>query len=32
MSKLCRDFETRAQIDAEYDVERSVPDFMHYAR
>ena len=32
MSKLYRDFETRAQIDAEYDVERSVPDFMHYAR
>ena len=32
MSKLYRDFATRAQIDAEYDVERSVPDFMHYAR
>ena len=32
MSKLYRDFETRARIDAEYDVERSVPDFMHYAR
>ena len=32
MSKLYRDFATRAEIDAEYDVERSVPDFMHYAR
>ena len=32
MPKLYRDFATRAQIDAEYDVERSVPDFMHYAR
>ena len=32
MSKLYRDFATRAQIDAEYDVEQSVPDFMHYAR
>lgn len=32
MPKLYRDFETRARIDAEYDVERSVPDFMHYAR
>ena len=32
MPKLYQDFETRAQIDAEYDVERSVPDFTHYAR
>ena len=32
MTKLYRDFTTRAQIDAEYDVEQSVPDFMHYAR
>ena len=32
MPKLYRDFESRAEIDAEYDVERSVPDFMHYAR
>ena len=32
MPKLYREFETRAQIDAEYDVERSVPDFAHYAR
>ena len=32
MSKLYRDFATRAEIDAEYDVERSVPDFTHYAR
>lgn len=32
MPKLYRDFETRARIDAEYDVERSVPDFVHYAR
>ena len=32
MPKLYRNFETRARIDAEYDVERSVPDFVHYAR
>ena len=32
MSKLYRDFTTRAQIDAEYDVERSGPDFMVHAR
>ena len=32
MSKLCRDFGNRAWIDAEYDVERSVPDFMSYVR
>ena len=32
MPKLYRDFETRARIDAEYDVERSVPDFMDYGR
>ena len=32
MSTLYGDFTTRAQIDAEYDVERSVPDFMVYAR
>ena len=32
MPTLYRDFETRARIDAEYDVERSVPDFMSYVR
>jgi arylformamidase len=29
---LYREFETQAQIDAQYDVEQSVPDFMVYAR
>lgn len=29
--KLYRDFETQEAIDAEYDVEQSVPDFMIYA-
>ena len=32
MAALYRNFETPAEIDAEYDVERSVPDFMIYAR
>ncbi|WP_428422737.1 alpha/beta hydrolase [Methylibium sp.] len=32
MSKLYRQFTTQAEIDAQYDVERSVPDFMVYAR
>jgi arylformamidase len=32
MAALYRDFTTQAQIDAQYDVERSVPDFMVYAR
>lgn len=32
MPKLYRDFTTSAQIDAEYDVDRSVPDFSVYAR
>ncbi|MCU0868626.1 MAG: alpha/beta hydrolase [Burkholderiales bacterium] len=30
--KLYRDFITQAEIDAQYDVEKSVPDFMVYAR
>ncbi len=29
---LYRDFTTQAEIDAQYDVERSVPDFTIYAR
>ncbi len=29
---LYRQFSTQAELDAEYDVERSVPDFMVYAR
>lgn len=29
---LYRHFSTQAELDAEYDVERSVPDFMAYAR
>ncbi len=29
---LYREFESQAQIDAQYDVEQSVPDFMVYAR
>ncbi len=32
MAALYREFTTQAQIDAQYDVERSVPDFMVYAR
>ncbi len=32
MSRLYREFSTQAQIDAQYDVEQSVPDFMLYAR
>lgn len=32
MATLYREFSTQAQIDAQYDVERSVPDFMVYAR
>ena len=32
MHKLYRGFTTQAQIDAQYDVEQSVPDFMVYAR
>ncbi len=32
MPALYREFSTQAQIDAQYDVERSVPDFMVYAR
>ncbi len=32
MAALYRDFTTQAQIDAQYDVEQSVPDFMVYAR
>jgi len=32
MSALYRQFTTHAEIDAEYDVERSVPDFSVYAR
>lgn len=32
MPTLYRDFTTQAQIDAQYDVEKSVPDFMLYAR
>ena len=29
--KLYRDFESQEAIDAQYDVEQSVPDFMIYA-
>ncbi|MEZ5652868.1 MAG: alpha/beta hydrolase [Burkholderiaceae bacterium] len=32
MSNLYRDFKTQVEIDAEYDVEKAVPDFMVYAR
>lgn len=32
MPNLYRNFSTQAQIDAQYDVEQSVPDFMLYAR
>ncbi len=32
MQPLYRQFHTQEQIDAEYDVEKSVPDFMVYAR
>lgn len=32
MPKLYREFTTQAEIDAQYDVEKSVPDFMEYAR
>ena len=32
MPKLYREFATQAEIDAQYDVEQSVPDFMVYAR
>lgn len=32
MPNLYREFSTQAQIDAQYDVEQSVPDFMVYAR
>jgi arylformamidase len=32
MATLYRDFTTQAQIDAQYDVEKSVPDFTIYAR
>lgn len=32
MPKLYREFTTQAEIDAQYDVEASVPDFMVYAR
>jgi len=32
MTKLYRDFTSQAEIDAQYDVERSVPDFTVYAR
>ncbi len=32
MSNLYRNFKTQAEIDAEYDVEKAVPDFMVYAR
>ncbi len=32
MASLYREFTSQAQIDAQYDVERSVPDFMVYAR
>ncbi len=32
MAVLYRNFETQAEIDREYDVENSVPDFMVYAR
>lgn len=32
MAPLYRQFTTPAELDAQYDVERSVPDFMVYAR
>ena len=32
MPTLYRDFTTQAELDAQYDVEKSVPDFMVYAR
>ncbi len=32
MPKLYRDFATQAEIDAQYDVEASVPDFTVYAK
>ncbi len=32
MAPLYRNFESQADIDREYDIERSVPDFMVYAR
>src|SRR5690606_20150785 len=32
MPALYREFTTQAQIDAQYDVEQSVPDFTVYAR
>ncbi len=32
MPALYREFTSQAQIDAQYDVEQSVPDFMVYAR
>jgi arylformamidase len=32
MTPLYRSFTSQAQIDSEYDVEKSVPDFMVYAR
>jgi arylformamidase len=32
MPALYRDFTTQAELDAQYDVEKSVPDFMVYAR
>ncbi len=32
MQPLYRQFRTQEQIDAEYDVEKSVPDFMIYAK
>lgn len=32
MTNLYRNFRTKAEIDAAYDVERSVPDFSIYAR
>jgi arylformamidase len=32
VAALYRNFTTQAQIDAQYDVEQSVPDFMVYAR
>lgn len=32
MTSIYRDFQTQAELDAAYDVEKSVPDFMVYAR
>jgi arylformamidase len=32
MPALYRQFTTQTEIDAEYDVDRSVPDFAVYAR